>query len=423
MLPGPLVDPFAAALADEQTLNARRMILLRVIYACVVLMWTGWAATLSPYPSRAALAQLPLLTVYLGVSAAAFGVLRRYPRWLPFSWWLLVGLDLPLIVGSQLLALEYSTGRLARVEATLGQLFFLVAIAQLSLRPRFVFVIAAGAALGHLALLHAIEFRNLVGRWLFTPVYFGVLALVVAYLPGRLRLVLQSAVASRLQRERLSRYFSPAVAEQIQADQDVPGVPRRFDVTVLFADLRGFTRASAQYAPEEVARLAELHQTVMVEAVFRHGGTLDKFLGDGLLAYFGAPLPQADHARRAALAAQDIVRGLRELRVKDTRGELPVLAVAVGLHSGSAVVGAVGPPVRREFTILGDVVNVASRVEGVAKKLDQEILASGATRSLAGSDFDWREFPPVEIRGKAGTLDVFGLSVDEVSSAPKLPMR
>lgn len=393
----------------EQRLSAARMLWLRLGYALFILSWTAWAAHLSSHPSRAALAQLPLLGAYVAISVVALVLVRRVPRLLPRSWWLLLALDLPLIVASQLIALEYSTRRLARVEATIGSLFFLVAIAQLSLSRRLIFSVAIGAAAGHLALLHAIEFRSLLGRWLFTPVYFCAFGLIVAYLPLRLRAVLQRAVDARLQRERLVRFFSPSVAEQIQTEQEMAGAPRRFEVTVLFADLRGFTRASANFTPEDVARLTELHQTMMVEAVFRHGGTLDKFLGDGMLAYFGAPLAQPDHADRALRAATDLISALNERRAAAQTGALPILPVAIGLHSGEAVVGAVGPAVRREYTILGDVVNVASRIEGVAKQRGLELVVSEPTRALTKEPRSWEELPPAEIRGKEQSLRIFRL--------------
>jgi adenylate cyclase len=181
-------------------------------------------------------------------------------------------------------------------------------------------------------------------------------------------------------------------------------------VTVLASDLRGFTALSARLAPEEVVtQLNEFHG-LMLEQVRRHGGALDKFIGDGMLAVFGLS-PDAASPRSAAGAALSCARGMLAAldglnRSRAARGEDP-LAVGIGIHSGPIVAGAIGAPGHRlEFTVLGDTVNTASRLETATKQLKTPILLSGATAELIGTGA-LRPLDPVELRGKPEPVAVF----------------
>lgn len=205
-------------------------------------------------------------------------------------------------------------------------------------------------------------------------------------------------------RERLQRYHSPSVVSRIlQATdgEDEMGAQER-DVTVMFCDLVGFTSMCEHVPPAHAAALLNAFLTRMTDVVFEHEGTLDKFLGDALLAVFGAPFDQPEHPRRAVQAALAMRQALADLnRSQDG----PHLEMRIAVNSGIALTGDIGSPRRREFTVLGDVVNTASRIEHIAGP--GEIVISGATRARLGSDVAVRSIGTRVLRGRSAPIEIF----------------
>jgi adenylate cyclase len=176
-------------------------------------------------------------------------------------------------------------------------------------------------------------------------------------------------------RENFERYFTPQLAERIAATTTrmQPGGTRQ-RVVVLFSDIRGFTAIAESLPPTQMANQLNEYFGAMVDVVFQHGGALDKFIGDALMAYWGAPEQREDDAERAVAAALDMQGALHQLNTRWRAAGRPELHVGIGIHQGDAFVGNIGSPRRLEFTLIGDTVNVASRLCGLA--LADELLVS-----------------------------------------------
>ncbi|HEX2443242.1 MAG TPA: adenylate/guanylate cyclase domain-containing protein [Vicinamibacterales bacterium] len=208
-------------------------------------------------------------------------------------------------------------------------------------------------------------------------------------------------------RERLSRYHSPAVVNRILhggTGIDAPFLAQEREVTVMFCDLVAFTEFSERRAPFEVATVLNGFFSRMAEVIFHHEGTLDKFIGDALLAVFGAPFEQPDHPTRAAAAARDMRRALASMNAQPNATPLQV---RIGLNTGQALTGDIGSPRRREFTVLGDVVNTASRVQRVAAP--DQILMTESTWKRVKEAFETRPVGANHLRGREEVIELYEL--------------
>ena len=215
-------------------------------------------------------------------------------------------------------------------------------------------------------------------------------------------------------REAFGTYLDREVAEYILSDAfDEEGI--ELEVSVLFTDVKDFTGfAAGAEAKEVVAALNSLFE-VVVPVVARHGGHVDKFEGDGLLAVFGAPEPFSDHAARAMRAAVEICRRVNE------RGEAGELRVGVGVNTGRVVAGAVGGAGRLNFSVIGDAVNVASRVEEMTRELDQDVLLTAATAAELGPALATEPVGEHELKGVSEPVELFapvGVQAPEPEAEP-----
>jgi adenylate cyclase len=210
-------------------------------------------------------------------------------------------------------------------------------------------------------------------------------------------------------RQRLERYFSGPVVDRILAHQESPddfARAQECEVTVLFCDMVGFTELSERLAPPAVLAALNRYFARMIPAVFRYEGTLDKYIGDCIMAVFGAPLAQPDHARRAALAALEVRDVFRELSARSDTGVR--FDFRMGLSSGKVVGGNVGHSQRREWTVLGATVNLASRMESEIAQPGQIVLTA-STQAGLGDEFELKSLPSQRPRGISRSIEVYEL--------------
>jgi adenylate cyclase len=206
-------------------------------------------------------------------------------------------------------------------------------------------------------------------------------------------------------------YVAPTVVDHMleTVDQLHLGGERK-QLTALFSDIRGFTSISEKMSPEELVRFLNEYLSAMTKIVLHYQGTVDKYMGDAIMAFYGAPLEQPDHAFRACKSAVDMIVRLKELRKGwESRG-LPPMNIGIGINSGEMSVGNMGSEERFDYTIMGDNVNLASRLEGINKQYGTNIVISQFTYELVqDNSFIIRELDSVRVKGKQEPVTIYEL--------------
>ena len=232
----------------------------------------------------------------------------------------------------------------------------------------------------------------------------------------------QKIVAEEKKRERLGRFLSPQVTSRILASSESQsaalGVPEEKEVTVLFADIVGFTSMSERMSPAAVALVLNDYLSRMTDAIFKHDGTLDKYIGDAIMAVFGAPLDMPDHAARAVSAALEMRQRLEEFNAE--RKEGPHLRIRIGINSGKVVAGEIGSINKKEYTVLGDTVNIASRLESSVAQPGMIVIGEN-THAMVEGQFQVNPLPPKALKGKdkpVATFEVLATAGAALAAAP-----
>jgi adenylate cyclase len=208
------------------------------------------------------------------------------------------------------------------------------------------------------------------------------------------------------------RFLNPNVVQQIvEQGETVESLSGRTrEVTVLFSDIRGFTTLSESRPPQQVVELLNRYFERQVEVVFRHGGTLDKFIGDCIMAFWGAPLDDPQHAQRAVAAALEMEETLLAFR-RDLEAEgsdVGDFDVGIGVHSGAAVIGFIGAQRKLDYTAIGDTVNLASRVEGLTKGVARVLVTQDTMNACeAASAFEFEHRGAFHVKGRVAEVDLY----------------
>ena len=219
-------------------------------------------------------------------------------------------------------------------------------------------------------------------------------------------------------RDVFARFVPDAVVDQVLTRATEEGDPRlggeRMDATVLFSDLRGFTTFAEAREPEQVIEVLNRYLTAMSDAILDHGGTLVAYMGDGIMAVFGAPVAADDHADRALAAAREMLARLERFNawIRE-RGLGDGFKMGIGLHSGPVMSGNVGSARRLEYAAIGDTTNTAARLEGMTKGTPYQLFVGEATRDRLRGAPDGLEFvSELEVRGREHAIRVWGLRAD-----------
>jgi adenylate cyclase len=211
-------------------------------------------------------------------------------------------------------------------------------------------------------------------------------------------------------KELVRRFATPEVAQDLQKSGFSLG-GKRVDASVMFCDIRGFTPLVESQSPEETIDLLNTYYMLMFDAINGHDGVVNQMIGDGLMAIFGAPLPLADHCASAVEAALEMIELVDMFNVERASAGKAPIAIGIGVASGEVVAGYAGTSKRATYTCIGDTVNLAARLETHTKVAKRAILIDDATRRALAPEVGVEALGPVQLKGKAATVDVYSVTV------------
>ncbi len=267
-------------------------------------------------------------------------------------------------------------------------------------------------------------------QWLFVAagiplgIVYPVIAIALVYMSISVHHFVTVEREKRRTRDAFSRYLNPELARLVSENPEMLRLGgTRQCLTVLFSDIRGFTSISEKLEPEMLVEILNVYLGEMTGIIFEHDGTLDKYIGDAIMAVWGAPVAFDDHAARACSAALEMVRRLAERRDEWAARGWPPIAAGIGLHTGDMVAGNMGSTHHLSYTVMGDNVNLGSRLEGLTKMYGVSLLVSEATLEAAGDGFVARELDLVAVKGKALPVRIFELLGRGADTAPLVELK
>ena len=241
---------------------------------------------------------------------------------------------------------------------------------------------------------------------------------------GFLTLVARRTVVQGVRLEtanaNLGRYFSPGVVSRIAGEDSemLGGAGRTQEVAVMFCDIRDFTSLTENMPPGEVVEFLSRYHAMMVDVIFAFGGTIDKFIGDAIMVTFGTPDPGDDDAERSVRAGLAMNGALAELNVERAAQALPAIRHGIGIHYGPVIAGNIGTKDRLEYTVIGDTVNVASRIQDACKTVGEALLISDAVQRCLPADINVQPLPQQHVRGRSAPVQIYEVYGPAASESP-----
>ena len=274
-------------------------------------------------------------------------------------------------------------------------------------RPSQVIGLMAGSMLLYVALSYLVFLR--VG--LYLPFMAPETMLFLGVIMPTLEQAVTQEIEKRRVRNLFMRFISPEMVTQMLETQEMSALNRRSELTILFSDIRNFTGMSEKLTPDSVVALLNPYLDVMTTVIHKHGGTVDKYEGDAIVAFFGAPLHYPDHAKRAARAALEMRLALVQLKEGwREAGILPeTFDIGIGLNTGDVFVGLIGSEQRVNYTIIGDNANLAARLQDLTKQYDYHTIISESTHNAIKDEFKTEFIETVQVKGKSQAVKIYKL--------------
>lgn len=247
----------------------------------------------------------------------------------------------------------------------------------------------------------------------WAPIFISIIPFSLPYVGFGIEAYIRSEKKRREIRKAFSYYVSPSVLELILENPEMLTLGgKKEDVTVLFADIANFTTMAESLAPEELVKLLNRFFSEMTRIVFEYNGMVDKFIGDAIMAVWGCPVKDDEHALKASLTAIAIMKRMKTFRQELKKSGYPEINISIGISSGEVIAGNMGSIERFDYTVVGDAVNLASRLQGSNKDFGTSILIDGNVYNKVYGKIDLRPLGKIEVRGKTKMVDVYEIKCD-----------
>lgn len=275
-------------------------------------------------------------------------------------------------------------------------------------RPTIALLLLLGALAFYFAFYALLMARY---RWVIPFVGPELMLFLGVILPSLEQTIIQELAKRRIS-NLFGRFISPKMVDQLIKTQDINSLNKRANLTILFSDIRGFTSLSEKLNPEEVVAILNPYLAAMTDIIHKHGGTVDKYEGDAVVAFFGEPIPHADHALRASRASLEMLDVLDELNEKwKSEGKLSAsMEIGIGLNSGDVFVGLLGSEKRVNYTIIGDNANLAARLQDQTKVYGYPILINESTYKAIKEELEAEFVAPTHLKGKTEQVKIYKLT-------------